>query len=90
MNICFKIIYIHTYHCEHLKNPDVMQAGTSGQLPCFGSPKNLVKGNGKTKLYQDNSFLNKELFKTDLGYPLKIYTVPLHSQFQKILIKNSI
>ena len=45
-----------------------MEVGISGQLSCFGSTKNSVKDNAKTKLYWDYNVFNTELFKTDLDY----------------------
>ena len=67
-----------------------MEVGISGQLSCFGSTKNSVKDNAKTKLYWDYNVFNTELFKTDLDYALRSYTVTEYSQFQKILVKNYI
>ena len=47
----------------------------------------LVKGNGKTKLYGDYSEFNMDHFKAELGDKLKSGVVTEYSSFQNIFIQ---
>ena len=74
---------------EFFKNTDVIEVGIFDHhsLIVTASKSVLLKGNAKTKLYQDYSSFNIDQFKEDLDNNLKNNNITEYFHFQNVFLE---
>ena len=75
---------------EFFKNTDVIEVGISDHhsLTVAAWKSLLLKGNAKTKLYQDYDSFNIDHFKEDLDFNFKNDSITEYSHFQNIFLET--